>query len=175
MRNCPIPSRDYNYTRCLIPRKKFKSQTLIEVVLSIGLAAMVLSALLVLGAASSKTVASSLKRSQATKLAVEAIEAVRYARDKNGFAYIQEGCYKLNATALDPMNPCDANTFESIDISVDASNTNNFERRIYIEDDASNLFSKNISVSVRWLEATGDTSGGDTYKSINLNTVLAKW
>lgn len=154
---------------------KFKSQTLIEVVLSIGLAAMVLSALLVLGAASSKTVASSLKRSQATKLAVEAIEAVRYARDTSGFAYIQSGCYSLNSTELVTMPTCDASSFETINISVDDSSTNNFERMIRIEDDASNLFSKNIYVTVRWLESTGETSGSDTYKSINLNTILAKW
>lgn len=154
---------------------KFKSQTLIEVVLSIGLAAMVLSALLVLGAASSKTVASSLKRSQATKLAVEAIEAVRYARDTNGFAYIQSGCYYLNSTTLETMPTCDSSSFETINISVDASSTNNFERMIRIEDDLSNLFSKNIYVTVRWIESTGETSGSDTYKSINLNTILAKW
>ena len=161
---------------CPARLQKRKAQTLIEAVLSIGLAAMVLSALLILGAASSKTVASSLRRSQATKLAVESLEAVRFLRDTSGFPLLREGCYNLTGSTLNRIGACDAASYITVTSTGETGQNNTFERRIEVAPDSGgNLYAKTINVAIRWEDATGETTGGVTYKTVELNTILAKW
>src|SRR3989344_2806828 len=75
-----------------------KGETLIEVVLAVGLAVMVLFALAVLGSSAIKTGTSSTRRSEAEKLASSGVEAIRYLRDANGFDNLADGCYQIDST-----------------------------------------------------------------------------
>ncbi len=107
-------------------------QTLLEVILSIGILAIVLTALAVLGMTTLKTSKSSLSRSEAIKLASAGIEATRYVRDKSGcgldlFAEDidsgsgtnPDGCYKISIPSgsvcgvLEPDLSCDGEEFNS--------------------------------------------------------------
>ena len=138
-----------------MPNKK-KSQTLIEVVISVALAVMVISALLVLGAASSKTVASSLRRTQATKLATDKVEEARYIRDQFGYdnvvADFTSGNVSLPAT-------------ESVEVG-----SNTYTRTVTITTNTDPAY-KAITVMVKWDE----TAGSQSTKSVTIPTILSDW
>ncbi len=170
-----------------------KSQTLIEVVLSIALAAMVISALLVLGAASSKTVSASLKRSQATKLAVAGLEAVRYLRDNGGLVALENNYYKIpedNPSLLVALDDDEKESypdgFYTIDIGsgggagendatgAAGTSANLFERKIEISStDKYNTQLKKVDVVVRW--NTGGKNGEDNFQDVTISTILSNW
>ncbi len=156
------------------PKLKLKSgQTIIEIVLSIGLAAMVLSALLVLGAASSKTVASSLRRSQATKLAVQGIEAMRYYRDENGYFQLKSGkCYTINTFGeIDEAGDVTTCPYQDVVApSGDSGANNTFQRMIEVVDDLNNT--KRVTVTVQWADSTNKTEDVSNVKIVSL---LSNW
>ena len=165
----------YMYMHCPTvlnkPKLKLKSgQTIIEIVLSIGLAAMVLSALLVLGAASSKTVASSLRRSQATKLAVQGIEAMRYYRDENGYFKLKSGeCYTIDTTGKVVDIPSCVYQ-EVVAPSGDSGANNTFQRMIEVIDDLNNT--KRVTVTVQWADSTNKAEDVSNVKIVSL---LSNW
>lgn len=139
---------------------KLKSQTLIEVVISIALAVMVISALLVLGAASSKTVASSLKRAQATKLATDKIEEARYIRDNYGYDAVDLD------TDIDPSNDLYLDSTKNISL-----NNNQFTLTTQITD-VTDPKHKQVIVTVSWEESSG---GNIETKSVTIPTILSDW
>ena len=152
---------------------KHKSgQTFVEIIISVGLAGMVVAAILVLNAASSKVGTSSLKRSQASKIAVLAIESVRYYRDSRSYNSLQTGCYKIatEANANASLASSNCSIYETVNFE-----GNLFERKIEVSSEDAQTSSRKITVTVRWPEATGTKSGLNTYKHVIINTILSRW
>ncbi|PIR42678.1 hypothetical protein CO058_00390 [candidate division WWE3 bacterium CG_4_9_14_0_2_um_filter_35_11] len=144
-----------------------RGETLIEVVLAIGLAVMVLFALVVLGSVSVKTSTSSSRRAQAEKLSSSGIEAIRYLRDGFGFDALVDGCYKIDAGSPTGVSSLlDCNSWDSISLGA----SNSFERKIEISTYAGIATMKKITVTSQWLETGGE--GG--YKKVVISTVLSK-
>lgn len=147
--------------------KSKRGETLIEVVLAIGLAVMVLFALVVLGSVSVKTSTSSSRRAQAEKLSSSGIEAMRYLRDGSGFDALVDGCYKIDAGSPTGVSGlADCNSWDAITLG-----SNAFERKIKISTYASQATMKEIVATSRWLE----TGGAGGYKEVVISTVLSKW
>lgn len=157
-----------------------KSQTLIEIVFSVALAAMVISALLVLGAASAKTVSSSLAKSQATKLAVAGLEAVRFTRDTQGFVELKDGTYYIDIASLTPTPPaiCPDGfcrlTMNENNASGTSTSTQLFERKIQISSGEYSDYLKRVDVTIRW-KAGGKNDGVTNYQEVNVSTILSNW
>lgn len=151
----------------LIKTGTYSGQTLIEVVLAIGIAVLVVVALVVLGSTSVRVAKSSLRRSEAAKLAAAGLEAVRYARDADGstcgFSSLDIGCYRLNSTGsvcgvLD-YNPaaCGGTAIRLED--------EEYTRTIKIEQYNGSPNKLLVTSVVTWKEPRGD-------KSVTLSTVL---
>ncbi len=165
----------------VLNKPKLKSgQTIIEIVLSIGLAAMVLSALLVLGAASSKTVAASLRRSQATKLAVQGMEAMRYYRDDKGYFQVSAGkCYTINSTgAIEAAGDVGSCAFQNVvSASGETGANNTFQRLIEVVAGGSEPgvpdHTKKVIVTVQWAASSTDTK--DDVGVVKLVSLLSNW
>lgn len=78
-------------------------QSLIEVIVSVGIAVILAIALISAGLISSKTARSARNNTQATKLAEQTIEQIRVFRDRQGFGALTVGtCYTLNTSTSDP-------------------------------------------------------------------------
>ena len=142
--------------------KKLRGETLIEIVLAIGLAVMVLFALVVLGSSSIKTGTSSSRRSVAEKLSSSGIEAIRYLRDTNGFDNLSNGCYKIDPDQIVDNLACD--TWDALTLA-DGSK---YDRKIEVADYAGSSTMKKVTATSKWVE-----SGGD--KQVVISTVLTKW
>ena len=150
-----------------------KGETLIEVVLAVGLAVMVLFALVVLGSSSVKTSTSSTRRLEAEKLASSGVEAIRYLRDANGFDGLADACYKIDDSGSSVSKidgPCAS---ASSWISISLGTGNSFDRKIEVASYAGTLTMKKVTSTARWVETGGSGSGGS--KSVVISTVLSKW
>src|SRR3989344_9530834 len=106
-----------------------KGETLIEVVLAVGLAVMVLFALVVLGSSAIKTGTSSTRRSEAEKLASSGVEAVRYWRDANGFDSLTDGCYQIDSSGSSVSKMADALCTSNPWIAISLGTGNSFDRK----------------------------------------------
>ena len=151
--------------------KNLKGETLIEVVLAVGLAVMVLFALVVLGSTAVKTGTSSSRRAEAEKLASSGIEAIRYMRDASGFDILADGCYQINVSDVQAV-PNNANCLTNGWVTISLG-TNSFDRKIEIASYAGSATMKKITSTARWVE-TGGAGSGET-KSVVISTVLSKW
>ncbi len=149
--------------------KNLKGETLIEVVLAVGLAVMVLFALVVLGSTAVKTGTSSSRRAEAEKLASSGVEAIRYKRDASGFDSLTNGCYQINGSDVQATADCVNNAWVTISLGTG----NFFDRKIEISSYAGSATMKKITSTARWVE-TGGAGSGET-KSVVISTVLSKW
>lgn len=81
-------------------------QSLVEVIVSVGIAVILSIALISAGLISSKTARSARNNTQATKLAEEYIEQIRVFRDRLGFSALSAvgngNCFVLNTSNPDP-------------------------------------------------------------------------
>lgn len=150
---------------------KRKGETLIEVVLAVGLAVMVLFALVVLGSTAVKTGTSSSRRAEAEKLASSGVEAIRYKRDASGFDSLANGCYQISGSDVAKINDTCVDPGSWITISLGTGNS--FDRKIEIASYAGSTTMKKITSTARWVE-TGGSGTGET-KSVVISTVLSKW
>ena len=140
--------------------KNLPSQTLLEVVLAVGLSVAVLAALVILAAASIRTVNSALARTTATKLANSGIEAARFYKDSGTFTVGL--CYKIDSSV--GLSEQDCNIPFSIPLD-----GRNYERQIKADNyDDSNPDTDLIQVSssVSWVDA------GGLSKNVVITTVL---
>ena len=143
-----------------------KGETLIEVVLAVGLAVMVLFALVVLGSSAIKTGTSSTRRSEAEKLASSGVEAIRYLRDANGFDNLANGCYWINESDVPYIDAAclDANSW----ITISLGTGNSFDRKIQVAAYAGSTTMKKVTSTTRWVESSGT-------RSVVISTVLSEW
>jgi|694.fasta_scaffold00337_62 Tfp pilus assembly protein PilV len=160
-----------------------KGQTIVELLVAVALIGMVVTALLVLAATASKVGLSSLKRSQAGKIATLGLETVRYYRDKDSYYSFPESdtpiCYTISnetnpgADALDKLGDCSMASFVLV-----TSGTNNFTRQIKVMPEDSVTKSRDVIVEVRWMESVGTPDGtlfNTKYRNVVLSTSIAEW
>lgn len=152
-----------------------------EIVVSIGISVLVLSALIALGSASVKTATSSSRRIEASKLSASGIEAARYVRDTLGFVELSDGCFKINGSSLDPVDGGCSNDTEGWE-TITLPNGEQFERRIEIKPypdgtSSENAVSRIVVSETRWPEALGGIIGSDEegFKKVTLTIVLSNW
>lgn len=138
-------------------RRKFKfGQSLIEVVVAVGIVAVAVVALVSAIIFTQKTARSANLQTQATKLAEESIEQIRVVRDRRGFSYlVNDSCWKLVIT--DPADPTTwnfSNTAPNICPEIISLGNIAFSRSIKIED-GSNSRQKKVTITVSWQESGG--------------------
>ena len=136
-----------------------KGQTLIEVLLSVGISVIVISALVLLAINGMRNTRSALARSVGEKLAVAGIEAVKITRDINGYGSFAAGgsnymvsgglletCSGCNTCGVDP-NP----VFHELSISMgNIGSQVTFCRQIYVSSDSGGK--RDVKVRVVWVE-----------------------
>jgi len=153
-------------------QKEFRisnGQSLIEVVISVGIATILAISLITTSLVTQKSARIAKKNTQATKLAQEMTEQVRVFRDRNGFGLLPEtSCYQLNKTDEDDVSKwefirvacAEKNTWQPID-----SDKTRFYRKIdFNQRDNDKL----ITVTVGWDEPEG-------FKFVSSQTILSKW
>lgn len=148
-------------------RKRFKlGQSLIEVVVSLGVAVILAVSLISTSLITQRTARTAKNNNAATKLTQESTEKIRVFRDRQGFIALRTGlCLALDSGDVDPLNwklnTCVVSSGESLNF-----NNTNFERKIKIEDSGNNT--KLVTVTVAWKE-----SGG--VQTVKNQTFLSKW
>lgn len=166
--------------RFLKTKENPKGQTIVEIIIAVGLAAMVVTAVLVLSAAATKSATSSLRRSQASKIGVLALETVRFFRDTNGYAAIPDGdiCPKIpsedasSSTSLEFTNG-GGSPYSCSDYQTFNFNGIQYDRRIEIRPEQNN--SREVIVTVRWVESLGTKDGDSSYRDVVFNTKISRW
>ena len=140
-------------------------QSLIEVVVSVGIAVLLATALITTALITQKTARSAKNNTIATKLAQESVEKIRVFRDRNGFGVLANGsCYTLDSSNPSPLV---WQLKECIDGEVIRREENTYIRKIAIVDTAT-LNNKLITVTVSWEEPSGG-------KSVSTQTILSQW
>ena len=150
-------------------RQKFLSgQSLVEVVVSVGIAVMLAISLITTSLITQKSSRSARNNSQATKLVQQTLEQLRVFRDRKGFDSLPDtpttAWYCLNTTNSDP-------TAWILDTSCSTTQTitlanMNFTRKIEFIDNGSQK--KLITITVSWDES------GQT-RLIKSQTFLSLW
>ena len=146
--------------------KRFKlGQSLIEVVVSLGVIVVLAVSLISTSLITQKTARTAKNNNAATKLTQESIEKIRVFRDRQGFDVLTGGsCLVLNSSDVDPANwilVSGCSTGELVSL-----NNTNFERKIKIENSSSNT--KLVTVTVTWNEPGG-------VQTVKNQTFLSKW
>ena len=146
-----------------------KGQTLIEVVLAVAIAVIVIYALVSLATISMLYAQSSLRRSEAVKLANAGMEAFRLERDMGGF---DSGCLVpsgLGNTYIISDSPTTcaflemtSNPYESITPRTNVI----YKRSMTVEDVGADK--KNVRVTVKWTEGTSE-------RKVSMSGVLTNW
>ena len=164
-----------------IKKTKKSGQTLIELMVAVGLIAMVVTALLVLVSAATKVGVSSLRRSQATKIATLALESVRFYRDKESYDNLpnpnNEICFIIDneiSPGSSPLTPtsCQISTADFQEVLLEGFS---FYRQIKLLPEDSVLNSRDVIVEVRWFESGGTQEGAANYRQVILSTSISKW
>lgn len=147
-------------------KRSSSGQSLIEVVVSLGVAVVLAVSLIATSLVTQKTARVAKNNNQATKLAQESIEKIRVFRDRKGFgALTANSCLILGSSNPDPTQ-WGLSTAGCVDgESISASNTN-FTRKIEIMD--SSPTSKLVTVIVSW-----DEPGGT--QTVKNQTFLSQW
>lgn len=144
-------------------------QSLIEVIVSVGIAVILAIALISAGLISNKTARSARNNTQATKLAEQYTEQVRVYRDRRGISTLLSkgnGVFCIDSSNADPSlwdlvtPPCPIVTLGGVD----------FSRSITIADTSPSdpTHKKLVSATVTWNE-----SGGT--QSVTSQTILSLW
>ena len=185
-------------------QKNKKAQSLIEVLLALGVSVFVITALDVLGNLSLRSTSTSLKRAEATKLASAGIEAVKYVKESQdpgcGFSSLADAIggstYMCLQVPQDPMacvnnTSCICNALlienSNIDIPVGPHNCigqdisypeiySNFKRSLLVEIYSQDPKSGETNALLVKSNVDWDDSGNvQNSKSSKLQTVLTKW
>ncbi|KKP93685.1 MAG: hypothetical protein UR98_C0003G0055 [Parcubacteria group bacterium GW2011_GWA1_36_12] len=144
-------------------RKNYKlGQSLIEVVISIAIAAILAISLISTTLITQRTSQSARNNTEATKLAQEWVEQLRVFRDRHDFADLDTNACRLD-TQLDPDNWALRGPICPVDVVL---GTVTFHRSLIIEDLDSNK--KAVTILVTW-----DESGGQ--REVKHETIFSDW
>ncbi len=147
--------------------KRSSGQSLIEVVVSLGVAVVLAVSLIATSLVTQKTARVAKNNNQATKLAQESMEKIRVFRDRQGFNSLGANtCLILDSRNVNPANW--VLNGSCVNREIISNNNTNFERKIKIEDMPGNTNTKLVTVTVSWNEP----GGAQTVKN---QTFLSKW
>lgn len=155
-RSCrPLSSNRFLVTGC--------GQSLIEVVISIALAAILAISLISTTLVTQRTSQSAKNSSEATKIAQELVEQLRVFRDRQGYDQILASACRLDSTNLNP----DLWTLQSAGCDNDyiVVGTTTFYRQFSVVDQGD---TKQVALTIGW-----DESGG--HKEVRHDTVFSRW
>jgi len=158
----------------------FSGQTLIEVVVSIGIAVLLAISLITTSLITQKSSRSARNNSQATKLVQQTLEQLRIFRDRHppddpivddALEFLPNAptatCYSLDATSNIPdnwtLNSASCSTTQTITLD----NTN-FNRKIEMINQGLNAEKRLITITISWDES------GQT-RSVKSQTFLGLW
>lgn len=184
-------------------QKNKKAQSLIEVLLALGVSVFVITALVVLGNLSLRSTSTSLKRAEATKLASAGIEAVKYVKESQdpgcGFSSLADAIggstYMCLQIPQDPMSCvnntsciCNALLIENAFVTEPGGDKcigqdisypeiySNFKRSLLVEIYSQDPKSGETNALLVKSNVDWDDSGNvQNSKSSKLQTVLTKW
>lgn len=141
-------------------------QSLIEVIVSVGIAVILAIALISAGLISNKAARSARNNTQATKLTEQAIEQIRVFRDRQGYGALtnEPTCYLINMPGADPATW--TLTTSGCPQTITQGNVD-FSRKLTIVDGAS-ANTKLITATVTWAD-----SGGT--QTVTSQTILSLW
>lgn len=153
------------------PRVKTDGQSLVEVVVALGVVVALAISLVTASLLTQRTSRTATNNTQATKLVEESIEQMRVFRDRKGFSALPSGAagnttyWCLNTTNADPatwtINSSPAVTCPE----TKPLNQTSFMRSINIADGA-NVNQKKVTVTVTWTDSSGvQTVQNDTVLS----------
>ena len=152
----------------------FGGQSLVEVVVSIGIAVMLAIALITTSLITQKSSRSARNNSQATKLVQQTLEQLRVLRDRKGFSTATFPsasttlCFTFNSTDPDPINWALTSTV-CTDLQTIALGTTDFKRKFeMINEPLVTAEKRLITVTVSWDES------GQT-RSAKSQTFLSLW
>ena len=155
----------------------FGGQSLIEVVVSVGVAVLLAVSLITTSLITQKSSRSARNNSQATKLVQQTLEQLRVLRDRKGFSVATfpdaptPTCFTFNSTDPEPINwalistNCSDPLTNSQTITLD---TTNFIRKIEMVNQGAINEKRLITVTVSWDES------GQT-RSVKSQTFLSLW
>lgn len=163
-------------------KKDRKGQSLIEVIIGVGVAVMLAISLITTSLITQRTARSARNNTQATKLAQEYIEQIRVFRDRKGFSALSDGDCLIIVKGSTPEIPdtwslsntnCQPLPGEDKDGEKITLNGVKFYKSVKIVPEAgSPTIKRTITVTIRWNETSGENSGE---KVVNSQTILTRW
>ncbi|GEM_PF-6197806 len=152
--------------------KNSNGQSLIEVIIGVGVAIMLAISLIMTSLVTQRTARAARNNTQATKLGQEYMEEVRVFRDRRGFDLLPNTntCQRLIITGPDPATSWNFADCEIGSPDGDCTTVLNnvvFCRSIEVSDTIP-LVKKLITVRVKWDEPSGA-------KEVKTETFLTKW
>ena len=133
-------------------------QTMIEVVVGIGVVVILAISLVTTSLITQKTARSARNSTQATKLAQQIVEELRVFRDRKGFIALGSGTYScIKSADSDPKNWSLVLVSNQLDCSSTPISDTLFTAEIKIIDDQSTnpVIKKKVEVVVSWPESGG--------------------
>jgi len=154
-------------------RLNCNGQSLIEVVISIALAAILAISLISTTLITQKTSQSAKNNTEATKLAQEGVETIRVLRDRQGYDVLLNGdCYTLEYSVPGNIDSLQFYTARCVTEPkgelIQPNNESSFYRTYKIEDAPSSTDVKLVTVTIKW-----DESGGQ--KEVKHETIFSNW
>ena len=134
-------------------RKKYKAQTLVEVTMSIGIAVIVVVALVVLATSALRNAQESLRKSESSKFANAGIEAVIFYKNVKGFSGMKEGSYSINNT--DVGSTLDYNTNKDNYVTITSPSGLSYQRNIKVVTSIASPGSLDVTSTVKWQSTQG--------------------
>lgn len=149
-------------------------QSLVEVVVALGVVVVLAIALVSSSLITQKTSRSAANTAQATKLVQQNIEQIRVFRDRSGFGSLaNSNCWVMVTSDPDPLTWRLANTAPNTCPESIILGQTTFKRSVRIED-AVNANQKRITVTVTWADSGGvQTVSNTTVLSNCVTTIVA--
>lgn len=142
-------------------KRNFKGQSLIEVVIGMGIATLLTVALVSTAIYTQKLAKSAKNNAQASKLVQQSIEQVRTVRDRNGFSAISaNGCYKVDSASWNLVLLAGCSSPEIANPSHPAGDPD-FLRTIAIAN-GTNPDQKMVTVTAAWTDSSGNRTVTNT-------------
>lgn len=156
-------------------KKNHSGQSLIEVIIGVGVAVMLAISLITTSLVTQRTARSARNNTQATKLAQEYVEEIRGFRDRKGFSsLVDSGCKIIQKTAgsTDPIDwslqDCPTPPTEKPGEKNPLNSVNFYRSMSIIANPLGSTVEKLITVYIKWDESAGE-------KIVTSQTVLTKW
>lgn len=137
----------------------FAGQSLVEVVVALGVVAALAVALVTTSLVTQRTSQQAKNNTQATKLAQQTVEQVRVLRDRRGYSYLSSvsgACFTLDTSNVNPalwsLSACAGETANG---EVRTLNNTDFRRKIAIATLPDTSNQRQVIVTAEWTDSGG--------------------